>query len=79
MDWAHRAACVAMSSADQPNGTLESDYYKDPTTNHWARILHAHTPIGYAFPYDDVCPDGQPDVSGAASDGNPHRLTVTVG
>ena len=35
--------------------------------------------LGYAFPYDDVCPDGQPDVSGAASDGNPHRLTVTVG
>ncbi|GAA0232113.1 hypothetical protein GCM10009527_030800 [Actinomadura nitritigenes] len=68
-----------LSSADQPNGTLESDYYKDPITNHWARILHAHTPIGYAFPYDDVCPDGQPDVSGAASDGNPHRLTVTVG
>ncbi|MER6815451.1 beta-1,3-glucanase family protein [Spirillospora sp. NPDC000708] len=68
-----------LSSADQPNGTLESDYYKDPTTDHWARIVHAHTPIGYAFPYDDVCPDGQPDVSGAAGDGNPRRLTVTVG
>jgi Beta-1,3-glucanase len=68
-----------LSSADQPNGTRESDYYQDPTTNHWARILHADTPIGYAFPYDDVCPDGQPDVSGAASDGNPQRLTVTVG
>jgi hypothetical protein len=68
-----------LSSADQPNGTRESDYYRDPTTNHWARILHANTPIGYAFPYDDVCPDGQPDVSGAASDGNPQHLTVTVG
>jgi hypothetical protein len=67
-----------LSSADQPNGTPQSDYYKDPTTNHWARILHANTPIGYAFPYDDVCPDGQPDVSGAASDGNPRHLTVTV-
>ncbi len=68
-----------LSSADQPNGTQESDFYKDPITNHWARIVHANTPIGYAFPYDDVCPDGQPDVSGAASDGNPRRLTVTVG
>ncbi|MDN3356452.1 beta-1,3-glucanase family protein [Actinomadura sp. DC4] len=68
-----------LSSADQPNGTLESDYYKATTTNHWARIVHAHTPIGYAFPYDDVCPDGQPDVSGAAADGNPQRLTVDVG
>jgi Beta-1,3-glucanase len=68
-----------LSSADQPNGTQESDFYKDATTNHWARIVHANTPIGYAFPYDDVCPDGQPDVSGAASDGNPQRLTVNVG
>lgn len=68
-----------LSSADQPNGTPQSDYYKDPTTNHWARILHANTPIGYAFPYDDVCPDGAPDVSGAAADGNPQRLTVNVG
>ncbi|MGI5330405.1 beta-1,3-glucanase family protein [Actinomadura nitritigenes] len=34
---------------------------------------------GYAFQYDDVCPDGQPDVSGAASDGDPRRLTVSVG
>jgi hypothetical protein len=64
---------------DQPNGTKESDFYQNPTTNHWARIVHANTPIGYAFPYDDVCPDGQPDVSGAASDGNPQHLTVTVG
>jgi hypothetical protein len=68
-----------LSSADQPNGTPESGFYQAPTTNHWARIVHAHTPIGYAFPYDDVCPDGQPDVSGAASDGNPRHLTVTVG
>ncbi|MEO3828195.1 glycoside hydrolase family 64 protein [Actinomadura sp. B10D3] len=68
-----------LSSADQPNGTPQSEYYKDPTTNHWARILHANTPIGYAFPYDDVCPDGAPDVSGAAADGNPQRLTVNVG
>jgi hypothetical protein len=28
--------------------------------------------------YDDFCPDGRPDVSGTASDGNPQRLTVTV-
>jgi hypothetical protein len=31
-----------------------------------------------AFPNDDVCPDGQPDVSGSASDGNLQCLTVTV-
>ncbi|MDT0463357.1 beta-1,3-glucanase family protein [Streptomyces gibsoniae] len=50
-----------------------------PPSNHWARVVHANTPIGYAFPYDDVRPDGQPDVSGAAYDGNPRRFTVTVG
>lgn len=65
-----------LTSADQPTA---DDYYRDPTTNHWARIVHANTPIGYAFPYDDVRPDGAPDVSGAANDGNPRRLTITAG
>ncbi len=65
--------------ADQPNGPTADAYYKDPITNHWARIVHANTPIGYAFPYDDVRPDGAPDVSGAANDGNPRRLTITAG
>lgn len=63
----------------QPNGVTSADYYRDDVTNHWARIVHANSPIGYAFPYDDVRPDGEPDVSGAAYDGNPRRFTVTVG
>lgn len=68
-----------LTHPDQPNGATAADYYQDPVTNHWARVLHANTPIGYAFPYDDVQPDGQPDVSGAAFDGNPKRWTVSVG
>ncbi|CAL9609849.1 glycoside hydrolase family 64 protein [Streptomyces sp. enrichment culture] len=68
-----------LTHPDQPNGPAPSDYYRDPSTNHWARAVHAHTPIGYAFPYDDVRPDGRPDVSGAAHDGNPRRFTLTVG
>ncbi|MFE3590386.1 glycoside hydrolase family 64 protein [Streptomyces niveus] len=68
-----------LTHPDQPNGATAADYYKDPATNHWARVLHANTPIGYAFPYDDVRPDGEPDVSGAAHDGNPVRFTVSVG
>ncbi|GAA1516147.1 hypothetical protein GCM10009730_22320 [Streptomyces albidochromogenes] len=68
-----------LTHPDQPNGPAPSDYYRDPSTNHWARVVHAHTPIGYAFPYDDVRPDGRPDVSGAAHDGNPRRFTLTVG
>ncbi|MGH3647615.1 MAG: beta-1,3-glucanase family protein [Micromonosporaceae bacterium] len=63
-------------SADQPTA---DHYYENPVTNHWARIVHASTPIGYAFPYDDVRPDGAPDVSGAVWDGNPRRLTVSAG
>ncbi|MFI1400799.1 glycoside hydrolase family 64 protein [Streptomyces sp. NPDC020681] len=68
-----------LTHPDQPNGPTAGDYYKDAATNHWSRIVHANTPIGYAFPYDDVRPDGQPDVSGAAHDGNPRRFTLTVG
>ncbi|MET9511764.1 glycoside hydrolase family 64 protein [Streptomyces flavidovirens] len=68
-----------LTHPDQPNGATAADYYRDPATNHYARVLHANTPIGYAFPYDDVRPDGEPDVSGAAHDGNPRRFTLTVG
>ncbi|MGH3655046.1 MAG: glycoside hydrolase family 64 protein [Micromonosporaceae bacterium] len=68
-----------LTHADQPNGPRTGDYYQDPSTNHWSRIVHANTPIGYAFPYDDVRPDGEPDVSGAVHDGNPRRLTITTG
>ncbi|MEV0844664.1 glycoside hydrolase family 64 protein [Streptomyces sp. NPDC049954] len=68
-----------LTHPDQPNGAGADDYYKDAVTNHWSRIVHANSPIGYAFPYDDVRPDGEPDVSGAANDGNPRRFTVSVG
>ncbi|GAB3651267.1 glycoside hydrolase family 64 protein [Glycomyces tarimensis] len=67
-----------LSHAEQPNGAGVADFYRHPITNHYARAVHANSPIGYAFPYDDVTPDGAPDQSGAAFDGNPTRLTVTV-
>ncbi|MCW7943412.1 sugar hydrolase [Streptomyces hygroscopicus] len=70
---------LMLTHPDQPNGLTSADYYRGGVTNHWARIVHANSPTGYAFPYDDVHPDGQPDVSGAAYDSNPRRLTVTVG
>ncbi|MGW6024655.1 glycoside hydrolase family 64 protein [Streptomyces sp. NPDC055099] len=70
---------IMLSHAEQPNGAGAGDYYKGDVTNHWARVVHANSPIGYAFPYDDVRPDGEPDVSGAAHDGNPRRFTVSVG
>ncbi|MGW8679927.1 glycoside hydrolase family 64 protein [Streptomyces sp. NPDC055817] len=70
---------IMLTHPEQPNGTTTADYYQGDVTNHWSRVVHANSPIGYAFPYDDVRPDGQPDVSGAAHDGNPRRFTVTVG
>ncbi|MFD8567891.1 glycoside hydrolase family 64 protein [Streptomyces sp. NPDC057694] len=70
---------IMLTHPEQPNGASSADYYQEATTNHWSRIVHANSPIGYAFPYDDVRPDGEPDVSGAANDGNPRRFTVSVG
>lgn len=66
------------SHADQPNGPGVADFYDHGVTNHYARAVHANSPIGYAFPYDDVTPDGTPDQSGVAFDGNPRRWTLTV-
>ncbi|MBU7598530.1 sugar hydrolase [Streptomyces sp. P38-E01] len=69
---------TVLSHADQPSGPTAEDFYLAETTNHWARLVHEHTPIGYAFPSDDVMGDGQPDVSGAAADPEPRRFTVTA-
>jgi hypothetical protein len=65
--------------AEQPNGAPVEAFYAHATTNHYSRAVHANSPIGYAFPYDDVTPDGVPDQSGAANDGEPVRLTVAAG
>lgn len=70
-----------MTDSNQPDGENVANYYKDPTTNHYSRIVHEVEAggRGYAFPYDDVAPDGGVDVSGSVSDGSPQLLTVTLG
>lgn len=67
--------------SDQPDDEVVADYYADPITNHYARLLHATylDGKGYAFPYDDVAPTGGADQSGSLYDPNPQLLTVTVG
>jgi hypothetical protein len=67
--------------SNQPDGENVPDYYANATTNHYARIVHATlgTGGGYAFPYDDVTPDGGVSQAGAISTGSPSELTVTVG
>jgi hypothetical protein len=65
-----------------PNGSNPSNYYKDlETTNHYSRLVHQvqKDGRGYAFPYDDVVPDGGNDVAGTVFDGSPRLFTVAVG
>ena len=64
-----------------PNGSNPEGYYRHPTTNHFSRIVHQvqKDGRGYAFPYDDVVPDGGHDVAGTIFDGSPKLWTVAVG
>jgi hypothetical protein len=65
-----------------PNGSNPNNYYKDlETTNHYSRIVHQvqKDGRGYAFPYDDVVPDGGNDVAGTLFNGSPRLFTVAVG
>ncbi|KAJ5467558.1 hypothetical protein N7475_005310 [Penicillium sp. IBT 31633x] len=68
-------------NTSQPNGENVSNYYRNPVTNHYSRICHEVSldTRGYAFPYDDVAPNGGPDQSGSVWDPNPQLLTVTIG
>jgi hypothetical protein len=70
-----------LNATQFPNGSSPANYYKDPTTNHYARIIHAaqKDARGYAFPYDDVVPDGGSDVAGTLHDGNPTLWTIAIG
>lgn len=67
--------------SDQPDNEVVADYYTNPITNHYARLMHATylDSKGYAFPYDDVAPTGGADQSGSLFDANPQLLTVSVG
>ncbi|MEU6084685.1 beta-1,3-glucanase family protein [Streptomyces sp. NPDC047108] len=68
-----------LTHPDQPDSATPEDYYLDATTNHWSRIVHANSPQGYGFPYDDVSPEGTHPVDGSARDSNPVRWHVSVG
>ncbi len=70
-----------LTDPDQPDGENPAGYYADPVTNHYARIVHAALAggLGYAFPYDDVTPDGGVNQAGPVSSGAPAELTVTLG
>ncbi|KAL5407274.1 hypothetical protein PMIN06_004407 [Paraphaeosphaeria minitans] len=64
-----------------PNGSSPVNYYKKATTNHYSRLVHQTMKDGrgYAFPYDDVVPDGGQDVAGTVFDGSPANWTISIG
>ncbi|KAI7082344.1 glucanase b [Hortaea werneckii] len=72
---------VLLLSDVTPNGTNPTQYYQNPTTNHYARIVHAANldGKGYTFPYDDVTPDGGVGQEGAVFSFEPKSLLVAVG
>ncbi|EHK45968.1 uncharacterized protein TrAtP1_013048 [Trichoderma atroviride] len=61
-------------------GVASSQYYTVNPTNHYSRLVHSLEVDGrgYAFPYDDVNPDGE-NASGTLASGSPDTLTVFVG
>jgi len=67
--------------SSQPDGEDPVSYYANATTNHYARLVHATElgGLGYAFPYDDVTPNGGVNQAGPVSSGSPALLSVTVG
>ena len=67
--------------SSQPDGENPASYYANTTTNHYARLVHATElgGLGYAFPYDDVTPDGGVNQAGPVSSGSPALLSVTLG
>jgi hypothetical protein len=71
----------SLIDSNQPDGENPGDYYANPVTNHYARIVHAALTggLGYAFPYDDVTPGGGVNQAGPVSSGSPALLAVTLG
>jgi len=77
----NRSILLSTPGNQFPNGSNPSAYYKDETTNHYSRIVHMvqRDNRGYAFPYDDVVPDGGQDVAGTIFDGSPQLFTIAIG
>ena len=77
----HRATLLLPGGAIQPNLSISKYYPGDAPHNKYARIVHEvqvdH--MGYTFPYDDVKPDFNSEVSGTISGENPSALRIYVG
>ncbi|PHH79942.1 hypothetical protein CDD80_3394 [Ophiocordyceps camponoti-rufipedis] len=79
-------AAFVRSTLLLPGGDVQprlnaSHYYQDTPASHYSRLIHELEVDGrgYAFPYDDVNPAGEPDASGVVASDVPDTLTVYVG
>ncbi|GKU11600.1 unnamed protein product, partial [Fusarium langsethiae] len=72
---------LLLEGGDTQPALNQSSYYTVSPTNHYSRIVHSYEVDGrgYAFPYDDVNPDGNEDASGVVSSNDVHSLTIYVG
>lgn len=63
--------------------SLDPTYYytADAPYNYFSKFVHEYEidGIGYAFPYDDVAPDGVAAVSGTITDPTPTSFTMVIG
>lgn len=68
-------------NSNQPNGENPETYYQNALTNHYSRIVHeqVYGNLGYAFPYDDVHPDGGISYEGRIQSSSPLKWTITIG
>jgi hypothetical protein len=76
----HRSTMLMPGGQRQPQLSAAS-YYRHGPTNWYSHAVHAVEvdSKGYAFPYDDVVPNGGPDSSGAVASAQPDVWTVVVG
>ncbi len=75
----NRSTLLAGGGNNQPSGVSAGQYYQDPTTNHYARLVHQYATVGYAFPDDDVLPTGASPVDGHVQDSAPTSCTISFG
>lgn len=75
-----RTTLLLTGGSTQPGPGAGAYYTRNPT-HHYSRLVHELEVDGkgYAFPYDDVNPDGAGDAAGLIAEGSPESLTFYVG
>jgi hypothetical protein len=65
----------------QPSLSPSSYYTAEVPLNYFSKFVHENEidNMGYAFPYDDVAPNGAQAVSGAITDAHPTSFTMVIG